>query len=508
MRKYMLTQDQALTQKCTKYFIIFCFVHILFWTVVPYVTLGALPFDTAESIAWGNQWMLGYNKHPPLAAWVTTIAFNLGGDFGVYLLAQLAIIICFIAIWRLSLRYFSAPLALLSVVLLEGNLSFTLVSPNFNPTAIMVPLWALMFLTFYHALKSQKISTWLWLGFLAGLNVLAKYQVVILFVPMLFIMLYTTEGRISFRKLGMYLGLLLSVIVVAPHFIYSYTQSFPEIHYAMGSTFDRDSFMNHFLKPLNMTINQLGTIAGILVIGLPLMLAKTRAKIELASFDRTYLFVMALGPFVATILLSAISGSNLGNNWFVPYFSMLGMVVIYLSRPVLTRKNVRAVCILLCIAFFGLLIGRFGAVAFQPYFTQSPNSKAYFPGKSIAMKATDIWHQHYHDRLSYVSGDHYITAFVNIDSPDHPVPLMGWKESESPWINMKEMRRRGAMFVWYAKNKYDVMFSHVDADRMPEKIKKEFPRAEYLGVYDFKIAVPFGNYSPIRIGMAILPPEK
>ena len=144
--------------KAWVWFCLICVIHLLFWTLVPYFVRGCLPFDTAESVAWGQQWALGYNKHPPLAAWTSAVAFNLGGVFGLYLLAQIAIIVSFWAIWKLALRMLTPALALLSVVLLEGNLSLTLVSPNYNPTAILVPLWALTFLCFHVALKKEILA--------------------------------------------------------------------------------------------------------------------------------------------------------------------------------------------------------------------------------------------------------------------------------------------------------------------------------------------------------------
>ena len=52
-----------------KYLIFFLFTHLFIWTLVPSISNTNLPLDTIEALAWGNDFQLGYSKHPPLSAW-------------------------------------------------------------------------------------------------------------------------------------------------------------------------------------------------------------------------------------------------------------------------------------------------------------------------------------------------------------------------------------------------------------------------------------------------------
>jgi 4-amino-4-deoxy-L-arabinose transferase-like glycosyltransferase len=469
-----------------------------------------MPFDTVEGIAWGNQWMLGYNKHPPLAAWLCALFYNIGGVVGVYMLAQLAIILTFFAIWKLASYYFSPLLALVSVLLLEGNLSLTLVSPNFNPTAILAPLWALTFLCYYLALKRQAVKFWLLLGFLVALNILAKYQSIILFIIMFLFMICTIEGRESFKKPGIYMAFLFTSVLILPHFIYSYTQGFPEIYYALKSTASTGAggFLDHIIMPLHMLINQVGTLALSVVIGLPLFFAKRDPNIVVNRFEFKFLLTMLSGPFVITLLLSVFTGSRMDNNWFVPYFSLIGIAIVLFARPVITKLNITITITLLTTILVLVPLGRYGAIVFNPYLTGKVNSKAYFPGNEIAEKVTTIWEKRYKSKLPYIAGDHYITAYVNTLSKDHPIPFMDLDLEQSAWVKKSDFLRRGGVFIWYAKNRYDVMFGY-NKDTIPPRIIEEYPRAIFLGVYNFTIPIMVGSsYSPVRIGIAILPPYK
>ena len=118
-----------------RWFYFFLAVHLFVWTVIPSVIRGNIPEDTAEGIAWGNLWALGYNKHPFLAPWLTAGMTDLFDTVGwpVYLLSQLSVVICFWATWRLARQFLPEAQAFMSVFLLEGIYYYNVASQQFNP---------------------------------------------------------------------------------------------------------------------------------------------------------------------------------------------------------------------------------------------------------------------------------------------------------------------------------------------------------------------------------------
>ena len=57
-------------------FYIFVTAHLIFWILIPSFTNHNLPLDTIEALAWGSNLDWGFNKHPPMSAFVPEIFFS------------------------------------------------------------------------------------------------------------------------------------------------------------------------------------------------------------------------------------------------------------------------------------------------------------------------------------------------------------------------------------------------------------------------------------------------
>ena len=58
-------------------FYLFAASHLILWTLVPSLTNNNLPLDTIEALAWSSNLDWGYNKHPPLSAFVVEIFYQI-----------------------------------------------------------------------------------------------------------------------------------------------------------------------------------------------------------------------------------------------------------------------------------------------------------------------------------------------------------------------------------------------------------------------------------------------
>ena len=78
-------------------FYIFVTSHLIFWTLIPTLTNHNLPLDTIEHLAWGSNLDWGFNKHPPMVAFVLEFFYQIFGsqDWAYYLLSQIFVIISF-----------------------------------------------------------------------------------------------------------------------------------------------------------------------------------------------------------------------------------------------------------------------------------------------------------------------------------------------------------------------------------------------------------------------------
>lgn len=484
----------------------FCIIHLLIWTIVPALSLGSVPQDTLEGIVWGNQWQWGYDKHPPLAAWLSALATKLGGTVGwpVYLLAQIAIILSFWAIWRIARRFLPPLYALISIMLLEGIMYYNLLSPKFNPGTLMTPVWALLMFASYAAIRDQKFWQWLLVGVAVAANIYTKYQAPFIILPLLVVLLITPEGRASFKKPGIYCSVILCVALLWPHIQWSIQHHFQELSYALERTAEGNrpttimqKILNHITNPANLILSQLGAMAGLFIMLIPFYYCR-RVALHINDFDKQFLYIVGLGPMALTVLYSVVTGDHVHGTWCTPYFSLFGILALVILQPEISKRQFKWFVILFTSLLLLAPIGQYGGLAVAPYLTHKADAKTYIPGKNIAEAVTTQWHERYHTKLPYVAGSHYLLVYISAYSPDHPIPYFDWDMNQSAWIDEAQLREQGAVFLWYIDNP--------EKAALPAEIQQRFPGVIAAAPQTFA-KLTGAEVTPITIGIAFLPPQ-
>jgi len=452
--------------------------------------------DTAETIAWGYQWQLGYSKHPPLSGWIAATFANLGPftSFQMYLLGSILALVTFWAIWRLASRILSPVKALVSVMLLDCALYYNCYCATIDPDSVQIPFWALVFLTFYIALKEEKIYQWLLVGFCCALALYTKYAAPLIFFPMVVVILFTKDGRKQLFKPGIYLCFLFFLIFMVPHLVWSYQNGFQEIYYASsasGATVEaKITFIKSLLSSLNFIGAQLGFAALMYLMIISFLFVKRDKTSTVSSFDKQFLLIMGLGPLMLALLYPILLQNELMPRWGFPLFSLFGIIAMVWINPIITKKVFKR----FIVTFIIIIVIISGSYCiFYGYWSANVNGNyrpwSYFPGENIAKKVTNIWQERYHRPLKYIAGSHYLVAFITAYSIDHPIPYFDWNKSDSDWIDISDMRKNGAIFAWWAGG-----FQSSPDKKFLEKIKKRFPTMETLGKFRFNmIGVPLDN---------------
>ena len=160
------------------FFYTFITIHLIVWTLIPTLTNNNLPLDTIEHLAWGSNLDWGFNKHPPMVAFVLEIFYQIFGanDWAYYLLSQIFVIISFIVVFILAEKFFKNKVfSLLSVLLLEGIYFYNFTTPEFNVNVCLMPFWALTVLYLWKGFKDNKTVDWLLMGLFGGLWFMSKY---------------------------------------------------------------------------------------------------------------------------------------------------------------------------------------------------------------------------------------------------------------------------------------------------------------------------------------------
>ena len=198
-------------------FYIFLTIHLIIWTAIPSLTNNNLPLDTIEALAWGSNLDWGFNKHPPMSAFVVEIFYQIFGpqDWAYYLLSQIFVIISFFVVFKFAEEFFENKIfCFLSVLLLEGIYFYNFTTPEFNVNVCLMPFWALATLYLWKGFKNNKTIDWLLLGLFAGFGFLSKYLFIYLGIAMDIFLLYMIfKKKIDFKCI---ISLIPFLIILVP----------------------------------------------------------------------------------------------------------------------------------------------------------------------------------------------------------------------------------------------------------------------------------------------------
>ena len=380
-----------------KIFYLLCLYHLIIWTAVPYFSNKNLPLDVIEALAWGQDFNLGYNKHPPLSAWIPGFFFKIFGnkDWIYYLLSQVFIVISFIFLWKLSSFFFKKKSQiLLSILSIEGIAFYTFETPQFNVNICQIPLWIGTIYFFLKSIKENKISDWIFLGAFSALGFLTKYIFAYLLISLFFYLIFILikDKKI---KLNFFYALLTFFLIITPHFIWLTQNNFTTIYYALKrGGLNEVSIYNHLLNPFKFLINQIIILLPFILL-IYLLIKKVKIKLTLNNEKFIFLLFSFLLPFILILITSIITGSRIRTMWMIPFYSLIGIFFIFLYQDQINLKKSKNFIFLLII---------FLVLSPILYSLRSiySDSRTGYEGKKIAIEIEKEWKNFSKEKIYHV----------------------------------------------------------------------------------------------------------
>jgi len=334
-----------------KIFYLLCLYHLIIWTLIPYFSNKNLPLDVIEALAWGQDFELGYNKHPPLSAWIPGLLFKIFGnkDWIYYLLSQVFIVISFLFLWKLSSLFLKKKTQiLLSILATEGIAFYTFDTPQFNVNICQMPLWIGTVYFFFKSIKDNKINDWIFLGVFSALGFLTKYIFAYLLISLFFYLIFISikKKKINFNFLY---TLSIFFLITAPHFQWLIQNDFTTIYYALKrGGLNEVSIYNHLLNPFKFLINQITILLPFFLL-IYFLIKRIKIKLPLNNEKFTFLLFSFLLPFFLILITSTITGSKIRTMWMIPFYSLIGIFFIFLYQNKINYKKLKNFNILLII---------------------------------------------------------------------------------------------------------------------------------------------------------------
>ncbi|NDA47407.1 MAG: hypothetical protein EBY21_09065 [Alphaproteobacteria bacterium] len=432
------------------------FIHACFWIVLALIMEGSIRLDVAEGVIGGPEWQISYLRHPPFSTWLTGLTWRFGAlrYVALFALGQLLMLSGLLIIGRLLHRSQNAagfaPAAFAFILLPFATYIPLQVNHNLGVT----PFWALTLLMSWLAFETGQKRYWIGFGLAVGLGVWAKYAIFHLVAPLGLLFLIVPVWRAQLRTSGPWIAALVGLAVVLPHLVDSFAKGASTISFAMraegGTVLRRMSYMGEFA--LDALLYNL-TIAAILTVllGWQALRSGLEKFINSLMHSRFDLFVAtaAMGPILLIILFVPL-GIRPRLLWLTPISMSFVLLWGRIAALALERSTLRnRGFIVPAMACVGSV---YVAVRLLAPLMPIPPMYPDIDGRALAQLAQQKWNQSQSGSIPYIVSfgnqrGRQVAGSIAFDLPYRVRVLENNSTQDSPWINLEDVKRRGALVV-------------------------------------------------------------
>ena len=343
----------------------FVVLHALLWTLILTRLRAAqdVHFDTAEAFAWGQKFLLGYGKHPPLSGWVAGIWFMLFPikDWAAYALAMVTVGVGMMICWAIALRVVDRRRAFLVVVMLAIYPIFNFKGFKYNADLLQLVTLPLVMLAYLDAFEKRTFRSGVWLGLASALALMTKYWAVTMIGAIGLAALIHPARMLFLRSPAPWVAIATLGVAIVPHLIWLKQVNFAPLTYAS----DTYSMSSH-IQSLKLALGYIGH--NIALLALPLVVA----AVALAWSPRGWMFlrrdprafiarpwsrdansdapthqawniwivqaIVAIGPLIGALIFSIYLKTDWGISlFFLTPLAMIAIPQLRVGRAVLVR---------------------------------------------------------------------------------------------------------------------------------------------------------------------------
>jgi hypothetical protein len=315
---------------------------------------------------------------------------------------------------------------------------------------IQLPFWALSGYAYWAALRAGRMRHWLLLGFAIGIALWAKYFVVVLAAPLVVFALFDRDARKVLATPGPYVAAAVALAIMAPHLVWLVQNDFLPFAYAEHRAVLFRGPLDYLVKPPKFLLSQL----GFLVPSLLIVAAYLRRDVKTPdgpayaadAFDRRIVTLLAFGPALTVVLMSLVSGRDTVAMWGYPLWLFLGLWIVLTAR-LLDSVTLGRIVVLWSGVFVCM------AVAFVVAYDVTPRFRdryvaVLFPGDRLGAEMSRRYRALTGKPLAYVIATMWDGGNISRYAPERPRVLIDGQPARAPWIDLGDLRAKGAVVVW------------------------------------------------------------
>jgi 4-amino-4-deoxy-L-arabinose transferase-like glycosyltransferase len=421
-------------------------VYLLLWTLYAVIAKGSqdIHVDMAELIVWSRDLAFGFGKHPPLAAIIVSLWFNVFpiADWSYYLLSVLVATLALWIAWLLFKDYLDPKKRVIGLALLTLIPFFNFLALTFNVNTILMPLWAATTLWFLRSYETKDTIYAALAGVGAAACLYAKYwSIFLLFGLGVAALLHIGRGP-YFRSRAPWITSVVCILLLIPHIGWLIEHHFAPFAYVIAVHGEK-SFAAASLGALKYLLDCQ------LYVTLPVVLVLVAAWPSLptlidlvwpAENDRRLVALSFWGPLLSSVAAALVAGFRPVGLWSMSMWTLLP--VMLLSSPVITiaRRDARGILALaVAVPVVSLIASPAIAIAIHKVQSVKPHA---LHGRMLAMRVDKAWAAATSQPLRFVDGIADLAFEVAAYSRYKPRALV-----EMPPIKQAKIAQSGKVYV-------------------------------------------------------------
>jgi 4-amino-4-deoxy-L-arabinose transferase-like glycosyltransferase len=414
------------------------------WSLYFIVTehASAIHNDMAEAYAWGREFRLGYNQHPPFWAWVCGLWFLIfpRANWAFAILSMLNAGAGLLGAWALIGRFVDGDRRVAATALLALMPFYSFLAYKYNANSIFLSLWPWTLYAFLGALRGRGLAASLGFGVMMGISLNSKYYALTLAATCLIAALASIELRRYLRSASPYVSVAAALVLWAPHLYWLAASGAPPIRYlerVSGRSFAEAGFFaaSAVIGAALQQIVAVGVVAGAW---------RGRGESTLDSENRRLLLILALAPVVLSVAAALALRTKISSNMLIGVFPLSPLVAIVWLRPDPARLRLWALK--------GASIVSLGALALSPFVAVGKawygrDSEDFEPRREAAVAATAFWRSVTEAPLAFVAGSFRYDNAAVFYSPDHPSAFVDFDYFGNRWASPEKIAAQGLLSV-------------------------------------------------------------
>ncbi|MCK1740915.1 glycosyltransferase family 39 protein [Bradyrhizobium sp. 139] len=445
-------------------------LHAVLWTFI-LINLKAaqdVHMDVAEAYGWGQKFLLGYGKHPPLSGWVAGLWFKVfpATDWATYALAMATVGGGMVICWLLALRVVDARRAFLVVVMVALYPIFNFKGFKYNPDLLQLVTLPLLVLAYLNAFEKRSWQSGIWFGLAGALALMTKYWVLTMIGAIgLAALIHPDRARFLLSP-APWVAIATMVVAMIPHIVWLADAHFVPLTYA-GDTYSLDDsrqvhqlvagYFLHNFALLALPV-ALAALAMALVPPWVTLLLRAPLRIVTRAWGRganpgvnvsqalnvwIVQIIVAVGPPLGALVFSIYMKTDWGISLF--FLVPLALVAIPALRvQSATLFNIAAIWLVLSVA----TLAASPWIAAREMAANAGNTSTYGARSDLARELTQAWHARFASRWAVVAGTMESIQPMVFYSPDHPSAFTPNEAWNSGLTSLEDLKKHGFIGVF------------------------------------------------------------